>query len=51
MYTISIDGLPFHVIEKLDLTDTLTYTVNWVMNINLAQRVSFDVDLDELDPM
>ena len=49
MYTVSIDGLPLHVIE-LDSTDTVPYTVSFV-NVNVAQRVSFYVDLNELDPM
>ena len=47
MYTISIDGLPLHIIE-VDATATLPYTVN-SFDINVAQRVSFYIDLDELD--
>jgi iron transport multicopper oxidase len=48
MYTVSIDGLPLHVIE-VDSTATLPYTVN-SFDINVAQRVSFYIDLSELDP-
>lgn len=48
MYTVSIDGLPLHVIE-VDTTATFPYTVN-SFDINVAQRVSFYVDLNELDP-
>jgi iron transport multicopper oxidase len=47
MYTVSIDGLPLHIIE-VDSTVTHPYTVN-SFNINVAQRVSFYIDLDELD--
>lgn len=47
MYTVSIDGLPLHIIE-VDSTATLPYTVN-SFEINVAQRVSFYIDLDELD--
>ncbi|CAF1159421.1 unnamed protein product [Adineta steineri] len=46
MYNVSIDGLPLHIIE-LDQVDTLPYTVN-SFNINVAQRVSFYIDLSEL---
>jgi len=48
MYTVSIDGLPLHVIE-VDSTATFPYTVN-SFDINVAQRVSFYIDLSELDP-
>ena len=48
MYTVSIDGLPLHIIE-VDSTATYPYTVN-SFNINVAQRVSFYIHLDELDP-
>jgi iron transport multicopper oxidase len=48
MHTVSIDGLPLHVIE-VDSTATLPYTVN-SFDINVAQRVSFYIDLSELDP-
>ena len=48
MYTVSIDGLPLHIIE-VDSTATHPYTVN-SFDINVAQRVSFYVDLNELDP-
>ncbi|CAF1155860.1 unnamed protein product [Adineta ricciae] len=47
MYTVSIDGLPLHIIE-LDQVDSLPYTVD-SFSINVAQRVSFYVDLSELD--
>jgi FtsP/CotA-like multicopper oxidase with cupredoxin domain len=47
MYTMSIDGLPLHIIE-LDQTDTLPYSVN-SFTINVGQRVSFYIDLNELD--
>ena len=47
MYTVSIDGLPLHVIE-VDSTATYPYTVN-SFDVNVAQRVSFYIDLDELD--
>jgi iron transport multicopper oxidase len=48
MYTVSIDGLPLHIIE-VDITATFPYTVN-SFDINVAQRVSFYIDLNELDP-
>jgi iron transport multicopper oxidase len=47
MYKVSIDGLPLHIIE-VDNTATLPYTVN-SFDINVAQRVSFYVNLAELD--
>ncbi|CAF3791376.1 unnamed protein product [Rotaria sp. Silwood1] len=47
MYTVSIDGLPLHIIE-LDQTDTSSYTVN-SFNISVAQRVSFYINLNEID--
>ncbi len=47
MYTVSIDGLPLHIIE-LDQMNTLPYTVN-SFDINVAQRVSFYIDLTELN--
>ena len=47
MYTVSIDGLPLHIIE-LDQTDTAPYKVN-SFSINVGQRVSFYVHLNELD--
>jgi iron transport multicopper oxidase len=47
MYNVSIDGLPLHIIE-LDQMDTLPYSVN-SFAINVAQRVSFYIDLNELD--
>jgi iron transport multicopper oxidase len=46
MYTVSIDGLPLHIIE-VDSTATFPYTVP-SFDINVAQRVSFYIDLDEL---
>jgi iron transport multicopper oxidase len=46
MYTVSIDGLPLHVIE-LDHSTTLPYSVD-SFTINVAQRVSFYIDLKEL---
>ncbi|CAF0839099.1 unnamed protein product [Rotaria sp. Silwood1] len=47
MYTVSIDGLPLHIIE-LDQTPVVPYTVSsFVMNV--AQRVSFYVNLNEFD--
>ncbi|CAF4985881.1 unnamed protein product [Rotaria sp. Silwood1] len=49
MYNVSIDGLPLHIIE-LDQQDTVPYNVSSFV-INVAQRVSFYVDLRELDPM
>ena len=49
MYTVSIDGLPLHVIE-IDSTSVAPYTVTFV-NVNVAQRVLFYIDLTELDPM
>ena len=49
MYTVSIDGLPLHIIE-LDQTDTIPYSVT-SFTINVAQRVSFYIDLSELDAM
>ncbi|UJR07071.1 hypothetical protein I4U23_011359 [Adineta vaga] len=48
MHTVSIDGLPLHIIE-VDSTATFPYTVN-SFSINVAQRVSFYIDLSELDP-
>jgi iron transport multicopper oxidase len=48
MYNFSIDGCPLHIIE-IDQTDVVTYTVNSFV-INVAQRVSFYIDLSELDP-
>jgi iron transport multicopper oxidase len=47
MYNVSIDGLPLHIIE-LDQMDTSPYTVN-TFAINVAQRVSFYIDMSELD--
>ncbi|CAF3349925.1 unnamed protein product [Rotaria sp. Silwood2] len=47
MYTVSIDGLPLHIIE-LDQTPVVPYTVSSFM-INAAQRVSFYVNLNEFD--
>ncbi|CAF2597983.1 unnamed protein product [Rotaria sp. Silwood2] len=47
MYTFSIDGLPLHIIE-LDQTPVEPYTVSSVV-INVAQRVSCFVNLDEFD--
>ncbi len=47
MYTVSIDGLPLHIIE-VDSTATFPYTVS-SFDINVAQRVSFYIDLSELD--
>ena len=47
MYTVSIDGLPLHVIE-VDSTATFPYTVT-SFDINVAQRVSFYIDLSELN--
>ena len=49
MYTLSIDGLPLHIIE-VDSTATFPYTVD-SFNINVAQRVSFYIDLSELNTM
>ncbi|CAF2695549.1 unnamed protein product [Rotaria sp. Silwood2] len=49
MYKISIDGLPLHVIE-LDQQDTVPYNVS-SFALNVAQRVSFYIDLRELDSM
>jgi iron transport multicopper oxidase len=48
MYTVSVDGLPLHIIE-VDTTATFPYIVN-SFDINVAQRVSFYINLDELDP-
>ncbi len=48
MYTVSIDGLPLHIIE-VDTTATFPYTAN-PFDINVGQRVSFYIDLNELDP-
>ncbi|CAF2450056.1 unnamed protein product [Rotaria sp. Silwood2] len=47
MYTVSIDGLPLHIIE-LDQTPVVPYTVSSFV-INVAQRVSFYVNLNEFD--
>jgi iron transport multicopper oxidase len=47
MYTVSIDGLPLHIIE-VDQFDTKPYTVN-SFDINVAQRVSFYIDMSELN--
>ncbi|CAF1185423.1 unnamed protein product [Rotaria sordida] len=47
MYTVSIDGLPLHIIE-LDQTPLVPYTV-FSFSINVAQRVSFYVNLKEFD--
>ncbi|CAF4538365.1 unnamed protein product, partial [Rotaria sp. Silwood2] len=47
MYTVSIDGLPLHIIE-LDQTPVVPYTVSSFM-INVAQRVSFYVNLKEFN--
>ncbi|CAF1591968.1 unnamed protein product [Rotaria magnacalcarata] len=49
MYKFSIDGLPLHIIE-LDQIDTAPYNVSSFV-INVAQRVSFYIDLRELDPI
>ncbi|CAF2102770.1 unnamed protein product [Rotaria magnacalcarata] len=49
MYTFSIDGLPLHIIE-LDQTATVPYSVSSFV-INVAQRVSFYIDLSELNPI
>ncbi|CAM4969255.1 unnamed protein product [Rotaria socialis] len=48
MYTVSIDGLPLHIIE-LDNTETIPYSVN-SFSIHVTQRVSFYIDLSELYP-
>ncbi|CAF3032509.1 unnamed protein product [Rotaria sp. Silwood2] len=47
MYKVSIDGLPLHIIE-LDQQDMVPYNVSSFV-INVAQRVSFYIDLRELD--
>jgi iron transport multicopper oxidase len=47
MYTVSIDGLPLHIIE-IDQLDTLPYSIN-SFDINVGQRVSFYIDLTELN--
>ncbi|CAM2700019.1 unnamed protein product [Rotaria socialis] len=49
MYKFSIDSLPLHIIE-LDQTNTVPYNVTSFV-INVAQRVSFYIDLSELDPI
>ena len=49
MYSVSIDGLPLHIIE-VDSTPTLPYTAS-SFHMNVAQRVSFYIDLSELDPL
>ncbi|UJR10980.1 hypothetical protein I4U23_015165 [Adineta vaga] len=49
MYTVSVDGLPLHIVE-VDSTTTSPYTVS-TFNINVAQRVSFYIDTNELHPM
>ncbi|CAF3352797.1 unnamed protein product [Rotaria socialis] len=47
MFTVSIDGLPLHIIE-LDQTAVVPYTVS-SFSINVAQRVSFYVNLKEFN--
>ncbi|CAF4118569.1 unnamed protein product, partial [Adineta steineri] len=48
MFTISIDGLRLYIIE-VDTTTTIPYAVD-SFTVNVAQRVSFYVNLTELDP-
>ena len=47
MFMVSIDGLPLHIIE-IDQTPVKPYTVS-SFSINVAQRVSFYVNLNEFD--
>ncbi|CAF2030985.1 unnamed protein product [Rotaria magnacalcarata] len=47
MFTVSIDGLPLHIIE-LDQTAVVPYTVS-SFSISVAQRVSFYVNLNEFN--
>ncbi|CAF4142815.1 unnamed protein product [Rotaria magnacalcarata] len=47
MFTVSIDGLPLHIIE-LDQTAVVSCTVS-SFSINAAQRVSFYVNLNEFN--
>ena len=49
LYKFSIDGFRLHIIE-VDSTPTQPYTVD-AFPINVAQRVSCYIDLDELDPI
>lgn len=46
MYTVSIDGLPLHIIE-VDSSPTVPYVVG-SFTINVGQRVSFYIDWNEL---